>query len=125
MIGCSAEFKALVVKSHVPKTTAEVWRHGQFIRFLDVHAGAVDADINNTIMRRFTASVSDPDGQLTPSNLSDLLSPFGTIIKLFRGVSIPIITKISVITTTQVDWTGGQRNGTIGNSNGDLVLGYN
>lgn len=123
MIGTSSEFQEQVSGPHEHVAYAEVERDGAIIDKLAVHSGSVDADRSGRILRRFEAGVADPTGRLTPEGVRDLLAPFGTIVRLYRGVRIPMVVTMRDVDDTAADWTAGTRDGTIANSEGDLVLG--
>ena len=123
MIGTSPEFQAIVRSTHSHIARVDVIRDGAVIRTLSAHGGSVDADRAGRILRRFDCVLADPTGELTPAGIRDLLAPFGTELRLYRGVRIPIITKLTQVTDTEAEWDAGTRVGTVGDSNGDLVLG--
>jgi len=123
LIGTSGDFDALVKTTHQHVAKVEVHRDGVLVRTLAVHAGSVDADRNNKLMRRFSASVADPDGLLTPEGIRDLLAPFGTELWLFRGVRIPL--KVDNVSRNEEaeDWESGIGWGVTVNGSGYLVMG--
>lgn len=123
MIGTSQAFQDHVSGPHEHVARVEVIRDGAVIRTLSVHSGSVDADRSNRILRRFSAGVADADGELTPEGIRDLLAPFGTVLRLYRGVRIPVVTAIRDIDDTQADFTAGTRVNTVANAQGELVLG--
>lgn len=123
MIRTSSQFQQVVQGPHHHTARIEVVRDDVVVRTLDAHDGSVDADRNNAIMRRFACKVSDPTGELTPEGIRDLLAPFGTILRFYRGVKIPVIVQVVVVKDTSADWTGGTRSNTVAD-NGDLVLGF-
>jgi hypothetical protein len=67
--------------------------------------------------------VADATGELTPAGLRDELAPFGTIIKIHRGVVVPTIAQNVAIFDVAADWNTGTRSGTSIAENGDPVLG--
>lgn len=113
MVRAAHEHRALVV----------VVRDGAVVRTLAVVRGSVDADRSGRILRRFDAVVTDPTGELTPAGIRDLLAPFGTELRLYRGVRVPDQTHLVDIFDTQAQWDTGTRSGTVADSVGDLVLG--
>lgn len=123
MIGTSDAFKSAVSTAHEHVAFAEVVQDNAVIRTLPVHSGSVDADRSNRILRRFECALADADGALTPEGIRDLLAPFGTTVRLHRGVRIPTVTTITVVDDSPADWAAGTRIGTVANAEGDLVLG--
>jgi hypothetical protein len=123
MLGTSPEFRDAVRAPHQHVARVEVLRDGAVIRTLDVHGGSVDADRSNRILRRFEATVADPTGELTPGDMRDLLAPFGTEVRLYRGARIPVITDATDVDATPEQWAEGEHINTIAHSSGDLVLG--
>lgn len=123
MLGVTKEFAILVKGSHQHICRVDVVQEGVVVLNLQVHAGTVDADRNNKFMRRFTATVADPDQTLTPATIRDLLAPFGTILKLYMGVRVPVIADIVSLNETANDWGEGQSWGVKVNGSGFLVLG--
>ena len=123
MIGTSPEFQVAVRGPHLHVARVDVVRDGAVVRTLDVHRGSVDADRSNRILRRFDAQVADAAGELTPAGIRDLLAPFGVVLRLYRGVRIPVVTRLSAIDDTQAQWAAGTRSGTSADPGGDLVLG--
>jgi hypothetical protein len=123
MLGTSPEFRDAVRAPHQHVARVEVLRDGAVIRTLDVHGGSVDADRSNRILRRFEATVADPTGELTPGDMRDLLAPFGTEVRLYRGVRVAVITDATDVDTTPEQWAEGEHINTIAHSSGDLVLG--
>lgn len=123
MIGTSGDFDRLVKTTHQHIAKVEVHRDGVQVQTLNVHAGSVDADRNNKLMRRFNASVADPDGLLTPEGIRDLLAPFGTELHLFTGISIPIVIDFVSLNEAADDWNSGTGFGVTVNGSGYLVMG--
>jgi len=123
MIGTSPDFDMLVKTTHQVIARVNVWRDFQLVRTLNVHAGSVDADRNNKLMRRFSASVADPDGLLTPEGIRDLLAPFGTELHLERGIRIPMAIDFVSLNEEADDWESGTGWGVTVNGSGYLVMG--
>lgn len=113
----------MVRSAHEHRALVEVVRDGAVVRTLAVVRGSVDADRSGRILRRFDAVVTDPTGELTPAGIRDLLAPFGTELRLYRGVRVPDQTHLVDIFDTQAQWDTGTRSGTVADSVGDLVLG--
>ena len=127
MIGASREFNDLVqAPGQTIVARVDVQQLGAIVRTLPIHSGQVEADRSNKTLRRFSCEVADPDGQLTPDNLRDLLMPFGTLLRPYRGLRIPIVDHAIDRDDTGPAWTAGERSGTRADpDSGDLILGYN
>lgn len=123
MILVSDDFADEVRRPHMSVARVEVVRDDSVVRTLAVLAGSVEADRSGRILRRFSASLADPTGELTPSGIRDLLAPFGTILRMYRGVRIPVVNTTTQITDSAAQWGLGTRVGTIAHASGDLVLG--
>ena len=123
MILVSDAFADQVRRPHTSVARVEVVRDGSVVRTLAVLAGTVEADRSGRILRRFSASVADPTGELTPSGIRDLLAPFGTVLRMYRGVRIPVVNSTTQLTNTTAEWALGTHAGTIAHASGDLVLG--
>lgn len=82
-------FKDTLKDAHKVVTRAEVLRSGQVIKTLYVNDGNVTIDSNNSLRRSCSVSLVDDTGELTPSSASDLLTPFGNEVKLYRGIRFP------------------------------------
>lgn len=125
MIGTSDQFRAEVKKSHQAVCRMDIIQNGQVVMTLPVFDGSVTADRTSAQMRQFSASVADPDGTLTPADMNAVLAPFGTRVKLYRGVRIPNIVTIADLDNTVVTWADGTNNGTVADpATGDLILGF-
>lgn len=122
MIPVSDAFKALCQKPHEAISRMDIIQNNVVVATLYPHSGQVDTDRNAAVMRRFEARISDVDGTLTPSGIQDLLAPFGTIVRLYRGLKIPLVTSVFDLDDTNATWNEGTRVGTSAES-GDLVLG--
>lgn len=66
----------------------EVIRDGVVQRTLDLVEGEVAQDATARIRRRFSATLTDETGDLTPETGRDLLAPFGTEIRVNSGVLV-------------------------------------
>lgn len=84
----SAKLDATVQGSHTAVTTVSVLRDGKVVRTLDVHGGTVTSDATAAQRTTIEVDVSDPDGDLTPADMEDLLTPFGTRIQVDRGARL-------------------------------------
>lgn len=128
MQGTSAAFKSAVVTDHVAICRVDVIQNNKVVAQLAVHSGSVKADRTAAQMRSFDVEVSDPTGALTPNGISALLAPFGTLLRLYRGVRIENVQTLAAFYNTQASWsvvtTFGQLNGTVGDATtGALRLG--
>lgn len=123
MLGTSAEYDRLIVTTHGHRARIEVWLDDQFVRTLAVHAGWVDVDRNNKFVRRFTASVADATGELTPAGVRDLLAPLGTEVKPFVGLAVPVSVEIVLRAETAEDWNSGVGSSVVTTPEGYLTLG--
>lgn len=123
MIGTSAAFQTAISGPHEHVARIDVIRDGAVVRTLSVHAGSVEADRSGRILRRFTATVADATGELTPEGIRDLLAPFGTTLRIYRGARVPTVTGVRDVDDTQAEWSAGTRVGTVANAQGELVLG--
>lgn len=123
MIGTSAGFQTQVKGSHVAVIKLDVVQNGAVVLTLNVHGGQVDADRTAAQLRRFTADVADPDGTLTPAGVRDALAPFGTLVRVYRGVRVPAITETGQTFVAQADWLTGTFDHTIATVGGALQLG--
>ncbi len=124
MLSSSGQFDELVSGEHEAICKAEVERDGAIIRTLDVIDGVVDADRSALNMRRFTASVVDSAGDLTPVDVHDLLAPFGTLVRLFRGVRIKSSANINDVRDSNDEWHDAALMSALASSDGDLRLGW-
>ncbi len=86
MFPISAAFRAALADNHDTVVLAELLLNGVLVRTLEVTSGSVTVDTQNAIRRRFSATLTDPDGSLTPKSASDLLSPITTEVRLARGI---------------------------------------
>ncbi len=123
MIGTSDEFRDAVSEPHTHFALVEVVQNGAVVRTLPIHSGSVDADRGGRILRRFSCTIADPDGSLTPEGIRDLLAPFGVVLRIYRGALIHVIVAAIDIDDSQAAWNEGTRLNTVGDSNGDLILG--
>lgn len=123
MIGTSAGFQTQVKQSHIAVVKVDIVQNGAVVLTLNVHGGQVDADRSAAQLRRFTADVSDPDGTLTPAGVRDVLAPFGTLARVYRGVRVPAIAEAGATFVAQSDWVGGTFDRTVATVGGALQLG--
>lgn len=107
MIGTSPEFQQLVQSTHESVCQVDVIQDGVVTLTLDIYDGNVNGDRTAAQWRRFTADVADPTGSLTPTTVRDKLTPFGTTVKVYRGVFIPDVQTVSQDNETAADWALG------------------
>lgn len=72
--------------SHKIASKVEVLRGGIVEVELVVTGGQVVADSTASTRRRCNLTLADPTGEVTPENASSLLTPFGTEIRIHRGL---------------------------------------
>lgn len=101
MYEVSDRFRAAIVTDHTVTSNVEILRNGETVANLACtplvagsaqtagSAGEVDVDGTATTVRSCTVTVCDPTDTLTPQSASDLLMPFGTEARLWRGVAYP------------------------------------
>lgn len=72
--------------SHQAFVRGELWFAGSKVMDLAFVSGTVAADRGSTVRRRFTGTV---DPRTVPLRLDDALTPYGGLIKVWRGVRYP------------------------------------
>jgi len=82
----SAAFLAEIRKSHTVVSYVDVITHDNRTFRLDATSGSVDVDRTADIRRRCSVGCVDRDGTITPVNAESILTPFGTELRLYRGV---------------------------------------
>lgn len=86
MFQVSDRFKEALTTSHrVYSYVQAVSPKGQTLDLIATE-GDVDVDRTADVRRRFSGTVLDPTGQLTPEKAGDILTPFGTYIYPYRGI---------------------------------------
>lgn len=86
MYTVSAQFLLEVYQSHTMVTKCEVYSNGIYMQDLIITDGQVTMDYGADIQRRCSIDLRDPDGSLTPNDLTDILSIAGNELKLYRGI---------------------------------------
>lgn len=82
----SSSFLAEIAKSHTVFSYADlVTPNGQTQR-LTITSGSVTIDQTATVRRSCTLNALDPTGALTPLSSTSPLAPYGSELKLYRGV---------------------------------------
>jgi hypothetical protein len=84
-------------RSHTVFTFVEVIGPNNQAYRLHVNDGNIQADRTADIRRRCTINCVDPDGQITPTSVDSLLTPFGTEIRPYRGVRYAETREIEVV----------------------------
>jgi hypothetical protein len=120
----SLAFQTAVMGSHHAVCVVRIIQKGQIVMDLPIFDGQVTADRTSAQMRSFTAQVGDPDGSLTPEDMTGLLAPFGTMAQIFRGVRIFDIDAVSRLDNSPSTWGQGTNNGTTTDASGALALAY-
>lgn len=82
------DFKRTLKNSHKIAVKVEVLDNGVPVKELDIHQGNVSVDRHKNVRRSCSIQVVDPLGELTPKTATDLLTPYGNELKLYRGVRI-------------------------------------
>lgn len=123
MIVQTAQYKAQV-KSGATNVRAKVAivDGDVVVRELPAHRGSVTATRSTPIRRAFSASVTGLD--LVPSQAKDLLSTYGTVLKVYRGLLIPVVFTARDRDTTQSELSAGVLDKTAATPDGDLVINY-
>jgi hypothetical protein len=121
----SSAFQAVIQGSHQSVCRVDIIRNGSVVMQLPIVDGSVTADRTAAQMRQFDATLTDPDGTLTPADMSAVLAPFGTRAQLWRGVLIVNIDAVQDVDNSAATFSQGTNNGTIGDPvSGALILGW-
>lgn len=121
MIPVSDDYKRVTQSPHDAIARVDIYLNDVFIMSLPIHDGSVDSDRNADIRGRFDCKISDPTGSLVPKGIRDILAPFGTVLKIFKGVRIPVIIQVTQVFNTDADWNSGTKTRTAAD-NGDLII---
>jgi hypothetical protein len=89
MYKATANFINAVRGSHTIAVFADVIQGDQSLYSFNVIGGSATANAGDSIRRECTVDLVDPEGELAPTDVTDLLMPFGTEILLRRGVQFP------------------------------------
>lgn len=90
MLATSTLSLAALSKPHAVYTRVEVWRDG--VQLLD-HLPIIDGSVRATLQSRVTRELDLTVGpEWFPESASDMLAPFGTELRAWRGVSIGGVT---------------------------------
>lgn len=88
MLTRTTAFDTAIIDSQRIATLCEIYSGGSKVQDLLISDGNINGDINNSIRRRASITLTDYNGTLTPAATSDLLSPLtGNEIKLWRGLT--------------------------------------
>lgn len=79
-------FYAEIRKSHTAVSYVEVVTPDLEVTRLQITDGSVDVDRTAQIRRHITASCTDSTGALTPRSTGEILTPYGTELRAYRGV---------------------------------------
>lgn len=79
-------FYAEIRKSHTAVSYVEVVTPDLEVTRLQITDGSVDCDRSAQIRRHITLSAIDPTGRLTPRTTGEILTPYGTEVRAYRGV---------------------------------------
>lgn len=83
----SDDFLAEIRKSHQVISYVDVITHDNRTFRLSATDGSVQIDRTADIRRRCTVKCVDPTGDITPISAESILTPFGTELRLYRGVT--------------------------------------
>ena len=86
MDGRSSRFFETLKKSHTSFSYVECTSATNETVRLVTLGGEVTVDRTASVRRRLTVSCTDPTGDLTPERAGDLLTPYGTTIRPYRGI---------------------------------------
>jgi hypothetical protein len=88
MYPTSETFKRRIRQGGRRKTVVDVYYNGQLVKAdLPVESGSIRVDRNAGVRR--SGSITVPDKSLIPVFLNDVLSPYGTEIKIRQGIVYP------------------------------------
>lgn len=79
-------FYAEIRKSHTAVSYVEVVTPDLEVTRLPITDGAVDCDRTAQVRRHITLQAVDPTGRLTPRTTGEILTPYGTEVRAYRGV---------------------------------------
>jgi hypothetical protein len=82
----SSAFLTEVQRSHTAVVRVELWSGTTFVRYLYPTDGSVTIDARRAVRRSASLTVVDEDGTLNPNSPNSLLTPFGSEVRIYRGV---------------------------------------
>lgn len=110
----SARFIAEIKRSHTVISYVDVISPTQQVVTLPFTAGDVRVDKTAEVRRAFTGTCLDLTGEITPDEPTDLLTPFGTTLRPYRGVQYADTKEVEVmslgifrLSSSTVDDSGG------------------
>lgn len=125
MDGRSARFFREIKKSHTAFAYVDCTSANNETVRLVALGGEVQIDRTANVRRRMTLTCADPLGELTPERAGDILTPYGTELRPYRGVmyddgTVEVcalgVFRISQVTVTDDSGTGSASSGTGGGS---------
>lgn len=100
MQSVSANFLAAVKGSTKPVLYADLWKSNNFIKTLSIESASVSFDQDSDVQGSGQVVILDNDGSLTPTSMGSTLTPFGAVINIRAGFSLPS----SVEETVSLGW---------------------
>lgn len=88
MFPISTDVATALRTSHRVALACEVYDSGMLAATLNPTDGKVTVDAKNALRRRCDVTLVDPTGTLTPERATDLLTPYGNELRLYRGVHL-------------------------------------
>lgn len=86
MQSCTAAFLNEVQTNHKIVIVAEIWNNNTYTQTVYPLDGSVTVDARRAVRRNASIELIDEDGTLNPNLSTSVLTPYGTEIKLYRGV---------------------------------------
>lgn len=121
----SAAFQAVIQVSNDAVSQVNIIQDGKIVMIVPAFDGSVTADGTAANQRTCTVMVGDETGDYTPADISGVTAPFGTLMQVLRGVTIPATASVIDLDNSVVTWAEGTNNGTIGDpTTGALILGW-
>lgn len=91
--------------SHAITVRAEVWLGDTYLGTVPIGDGHIDATARNRVRR--TATVTVPES-LYPDNAADLLNPYGTQLRIYRGIDYGGSSEDAPVFTGPIDTCDGR-----------------
>lgn len=89
MGGMTDEFYDEIRKSHTVLSWVDVISPDQEVKKLSVVDGEVSCDRSAQVRRDLRCRAIDPTGEITPRATGEILTPYGTELRAYRGVKYP------------------------------------
>jgi hypothetical protein len=90
VIPTSSAFQGAVLESHTVISKVEVYSDaGSFLGEIYPVDGSITIDARRGTRRAFSLSLVDYDGTMVPTGSSDLLAPYNTWLRPYRGIQFP------------------------------------